>query len=90
MIPVNYSLHKASLSSTLKYVMERQYVVSSRIGIPVRPEFRQFSKDAQEKALSKNANETTNKDGLLIKLLRKVGIHKEKYVSMFTDRSYVL
>ncbi|XP_076234539.1 ubiquinol-cytochrome c reductase complex assembly factor 1 [Calliopsis andreniformis] len=76
------TLRKASLSSVLKHAIERQYVANCIIEFNISHQLRQFSENAKVKDLSDNVNSTKNKDGLFIKLLRKVGIHKEKYQLM--------
>ena len=76
------TLRKVPLSSTLKYVLERQCATKRAINFSTTPEFHQFSENARVKALPKNLATVKNDEGLFLRVLRKIGIHKEKYQLM--------
>ncbi|XP_076163240.1 ubiquinol-cytochrome c reductase complex assembly factor 1 isoform X1 [Ptiloglossa arizonensis] len=76
------TLKKASLSSTIKSIIDRQCIITNGIDFSTRPPFYQFCKYAHEKPISSNIIETSNKQGLFMKLLQKCGLFKGKYKSM--------
>ncbi|XP_053984007.1 ubiquinol-cytochrome-c reductase complex assembly factor 1 isoform X1 [Hylaeus volcanicus] len=76
------TLKKTLLSSTMKYIMERQCIITNGIAFSITPQFHKFCDDARSKALSESVIKVQQQDGLLFRLLSKVGLHKEKYQSV--------